>query len=54
MTETRLAEDHLYYPVADGRMVRGEGIYLYDSAGNRYIDCASATFNLSLGYSHRP
>ncbi len=52
MTETRLAQDHLYYPVSDSRMVRGEGIYLYDADGNRYIDCASATFNLSLGYGH--
>jgi 4-aminobutyrate aminotransferase len=41
-----------YYPVSDTRMVRGEGIYLYDDAGNTYLDCASATFNLSLGYSH--
>ncbi|MBN3554021.1 aspartate aminotransferase family protein [Fictibacillus nanhaiensis] len=33
-------------------MDKGEGIYLYDIDGNEYIDCASATFNLSLGYSH--
>ncbi|WP_285857058.1 aspartate aminotransferase family protein [Mesobacillus subterraneus] len=33
-------------------MVRGEGIYLFDADGRKYIDCASATFNLSLGYSH--
>ncbi|MFD9478707.1 MULTISPECIES: aspartate aminotransferase family protein [Streptomyces] len=33
-------------------MVSGEGIYLYDSDGRGYIDCASATFNLSLGYRH--
>ncbi|MEV0729299.1 aspartate aminotransferase family protein [Polymorphospora sp. NPDC050346] len=33
-------------------MVRGEGIYLYDEDGRAYIDCASGTFNLSLGYSH--
>ncbi|WP_173086593.1 aspartate aminotransferase family protein [Phytohabitans rumicis] len=33
-------------------MVRGEGVYLYDEHGRQYIDCASATFNLSLGYSH--
>lgn len=42
----------IYYPVSPQRMVRGEGIYLYDEDGNEYIDCASATFNLSLGYSH--
>lgn len=45
-------QDLLYYPVAESRMVRGEGIYLFDSDGRRYIDCASGTFNLSLGYSH--
>ena len=42
----------VYYPVSDTRMVAGEGIYLYDSNGRGYIDCASATFNLSLGYQH--
>lgn len=30
----------------------GEGIYLH-ADGKRYIDCASGTFNLSLGYSAR-
>jgi hypothetical protein len=44
--------DMIYYPVTDDTMVRGEGVYLYDDEGNAYIDCASATFNLSLGYSH--
>jgi 4-aminobutyrate aminotransferase-like enzyme len=34
------------------RAVRGEGIYLYDEDGRRYLDCSSGTFNLSLGYSH--
>jgi len=43
---------HLYYNVSTKKMVRGEGIYLIDTEGHRYIDCASATFNLSLGYSH--
>ncbi|MCM3666372.1 aspartate aminotransferase family protein [Mesobacillus subterraneus] len=42
----------VYYPVSDVKMVRGEGIYLFDADGRKYIDCASATFNLSLGYSH--
>lgn len=42
----------LYYPVSKAKMVRGEGVYLYDEEGVGYIDCASATFNLSLGYSH--
>lgn len=44
--------EHIYYPVSDIKAVRGEGIYLFDSNGKRYMDCASATFNLSLGYSN--
>jgi 4-aminobutyrate aminotransferase-like enzyme len=43
---------HYYYPPDRRCMVRGEGIYLYDEDGRRYIDCVSGTFNLSLGYSH--
>lgn len=42
----------LYNPVSNYKMKRGEGIFLYDDKGFDYIDCASATFNLSLGYSH--
>ncbi|WP_017653855.1 aspartate aminotransferase family protein [Fortiea contorta] len=42
----------IYHHVSDTVMVKGKGIYLYDAEGNRYIDCASATFNLSLGYGH--
>jgi 4-aminobutyrate aminotransferase len=49
---TASVPDMMYYPVDGDRMVRGEGIFLYDDAGRAYIDCASATFNLSLGYSH--
>ncbi|WP_242887621.1 aspartate aminotransferase family protein [Actinomadura litoris] len=45
-------KDHIYYSVADTRMLRGEGVFLYDSEGRSYIDCAAATFNLSLGYGH--
>ena len=52
MIETSTVADLLYYPTSDRRFVRGDGIYLYDADGNRFIDCASATFNLSLGYSH--
>ncbi|MBD2293484.1 hypothetical protein H6G06_08275 [Anabaena sphaerica FACHB-251] len=37
----------IYHHVSDTVMVKGKGIYLYDAEGNRYIDCASATFNLS-------
>lgn len=45
--------DNIYYHVEDVRMEKGEGIYIYDSEGNKYIDCASATFNLVLGYSNK-
>jgi adenosylmethionine-8-amino-7-oxononanoate aminotransferase len=31
------------------RMVRGEGIYLWDDRGNRYIDAASGPFMTNLG-----
>ncbi|NYI07592.1 aspartate aminotransferase family protein [Allostreptomyces psammosilenae] len=44
--------NHYYYPPDRLRVVRGEGIYLYDADGRRYLDCASGTFNLTLGYSH--
>lgn len=33
-------------------MSHGRGVFLYDSEGNEFLDCASATFNLSLGYGH--
>lgn len=49
---TNIATSAVYYPVSDLKMVRGDGVYLYDENGVGYIDCASATFNLSLGYSH--
>ena len=31
-------------------IVRGEGIYLYDNAGNRYIDAAAGAYNVTLGH----
>ncbi len=42
----------IYHHVSDTVMAYGKGIYLYDTEGNGYIDCAAATFNLSLGYGH--
>ncbi|UKD51070.1 aspartate aminotransferase family protein [Amycolatopsis sp. FU40] len=48
----KAVRDAIYYPVSDQSMQRGEGIYLYDLEDKEYIDCASATFNLSLGYGH--
>lgn len=37
---------------ATPRFVRGEGVRLYDEDGREYIDCASGTFNVSLGHGH--
>lgn len=31
-------------------IVKGKGVYLYDSNGEQYLDCEAGTFNLSLGY----
>lgn len=45
-------KNHIYHSVSDTVMLRGEGIYVHDADGREYIDCASATFNLSLGYGH--
>lgn len=44
---------NIYFNVEDVVMEKGEGIHLYDSEGNEYIDCASATFNLNLGYNNK-
>jgi len=52
VTKSRTNPDAVYYPVSDVRMVAGDGIYVVDEDGRSYIDCASATFNLSLGYGH--
>lgn len=52
MEEIKQIQDHFYYQVGDYAMRSGDGIYLYDTEGRGYIDCASGTFNLSLGYSH--
>ncbi|MFJ1792929.1 aspartate aminotransferase family protein [Kitasatospora griseola] len=52
MEDERKIEDLIYYQVSEYRMRHGEGVYLYDADGRAYIDCASGTFNLSLGYGH--
>lgn len=44
--------ERLYYETVPISMVAGEGIYLYDEFGREYLDCASGTFNMSLGYRH--
>jgi adenosylmethionine-8-amino-7-oxononanoate aminotransferase len=33
-------------------IVRGEGVFLFDSAGNRYIDAISSWWACNLGHSH--
>ena len=40
------------FPIGATKIVDGEGIYARDADGNEFIDCASGTFNLSLGYRH--
>jgi 4-aminobutyrate aminotransferase-like enzyme len=52
VAETSIGAGAIYYPVSDIRMVGGEGVYVVDADGRSYIDCASGTFNLSLGYGH--
>jgi len=51
-SENKTIQEMIYYPVTQYKMVRGDGVFLFDAEGKSYIDCASATFNLSLGYSH--
>ena len=34
-------------------MVRGDGIYLYDQDGNRFIDAAAGAFNVILGHGSK-
>jgi len=43
-----LAQGALAPPV----IVRGEGIYLYDDAGNRYTDLTSGLVAVNLGHGH--
>ena len=39
-------DPHYTYPV----LIKGEGIYLYDEAGNRYIDGTAGAGNVTLGH----
>jgi adenosylmethionine-8-amino-7-oxononanoate aminotransferase len=48
---------HPYTPFSAFRqefpnMVRGEGIYLFDDKGNRYVDIVSSWWACALGHSH--
>lgn len=42
---------HNYHPL-DVVCCRGEGVWLYDVEGNRYLDCLSAYSAMSQGHSH--
>ena len=41
-----------YDPDKHPVMVRGEGIHLFDSNGNKYMDFLSGLFTVQIGYSH--
>ncbi|SFD47467.1 aspartate aminotransferase family protein [Streptomyces aidingensis] len=43
---------YAYYELGDIRLVRGEGVRVWDSEGREYLDCISGTFNLLLGHGH--
>jgi len=40
------------YPKRPLTIVRGEGAYLYDDAGNRYVDCVGGQGAANLGHCH--
>jgi ornithine--oxo-acid transaminase len=42
---------HNYHPL-DVVCVRGEGVWLYDANGNKYLDCLSAYSALNQGHCH--
>ena len=51
--------DHLwrhFTPAGSGRIVieRGEGSYIWDSEGNRYLDALSALYCVNIGYGPWP
>jgi LysW-gamma-L-lysine/LysW-L-ornithine aminotransferase len=58
LTETldlNTLEDHYSsgaYLKRDIQIVRGEGAYLWDDQGNRYIDCVGGQGAANLGHAH--
>ena len=38
------------YPKREVAIVRGEGVYIYDSEGRRYIDCVGGIGSVNLGH----
>ncbi|MGO7036025.1 aminotransferase class III-fold pyridoxal phosphate-dependent enzyme, partial [Rhizobium ruizarguesonis] len=49
-TEQRLGA-HNYKPL-DVVLTRGEGVYVWDTDGNRYLDCLSAYSAVNQGHCH--
>ena len=49
-TEHRLGA-HNYKPI-DVVLSRGEGVYVWDVDGNRYLDCLSAYSAVNQGHCH--
>ncbi|GAA0344232.1 aminotransferase class III-fold pyridoxal phosphate-dependent enzyme [Actinoallomurus spadix] len=46
------AQAFAYYELGDVRLVRGEGVRVWDTEGREYLDCVAGTFNLVLGHNH--
>ncbi|SCB60367.1 ornithine--oxo-acid transaminase [Rhizobium aethiopicum] len=49
-TEQRLGADN--YKPLDVVLTRGEGVYVWDTDGNRYLDCLSAYSAVNQGHCH--
>jgi len=41
-----------YHELGDTKLVRGEGVRVWDADGRELLDCVSGTFNLILGHNH--
>jgi adenosylmethionine-8-amino-7-oxononanoate aminotransferase len=55
VTAQRYPESHVFYRKLERsyrRIVRGEGCYLYDDAGKRYLDACGGAFVANLGHSN--
>ncbi|HVH10772.1 MAG TPA: aminotransferase class III-fold pyridoxal phosphate-dependent enzyme, partial [Gemmatimonadales bacterium] len=55
MTAYRYPESHVFYRKLGHsypRIVRGEGCYLYDDTGKRYLDACGGAFVANLGHSN--
>ncbi len=55
LVATQAAEKHLLLQTYDRHPIllkRGEGVYLFDDAGNRYLDLLSGIGVSALGYGH--